>query len=70
MQTWPNSQNDPFFTDLVAYNAYLDPANDYREYITGILDRFNNDYLFAENREKDIKTIEQYVGQLKTLVSN
>jgi len=57
-------QNDPFFTDLVAYNAYLDPADDYRDYITTVLDTFNNDYLFAENREKDVKTVEQYVNHL------
>jgi hypothetical protein len=57
-------QNDPFFTDLVAYNSYLDPADDYRDYITTVLDTFNNDYLFAEKREKDIKTVEQYVNHL------
>ena len=58
-------QNDPYFTDLVAYNSYVDPAFDYKQYIAAILDNFNNDYLFGGNREKDVKTVEQYVMHLK-----
>lgn len=57
-------QNDPYFTNLVAYNSYIDPADDYRDYIGALLESYNNTYLFGGNREKNIKTIEQYVQGL------
>ena len=57
-------QDDPFLTDLVAYDSFINPEQDYRNYILGILEVYNDQFLFGQNRASEVKTIDNYVTLL------
>ena len=57
-------QDDPYFTDLAAFDSFVNPEQDYRNYILGLLEVYNNVYLAENKRGDKIKTIEDYTKML------
>jgi hypothetical protein len=58
------SQDDPYFTDLAAFDSFVNPEQDYRNYLLGLLEVYNDVYLQEHNRANNIKTIEDYISML------
>ncbi len=58
------SQDDPYFSDLAAFDSFINPEQDYRNYLLGLLEVYNDIYLQEDNRASKIKTVEDYISML------
>jgi hypothetical protein len=50
---------DPYLSKINAYRSYEDPNDDYRLYLSEVLDAYNIDFIVRGNREDEIFNIEQ-----------
>jgi hypothetical protein len=55
---------DPYLSKINAYRSYEDPNDDYRLYLSEVLDAYNIDFIVRGNREDEIFNIEQYTRNL------
>ena len=55
---------DPYLSKINAYRSYEDPNDDYRLYLSNVLDAYNIDFIVRGNREDEIFNIEQYTRNL------
>lgn len=56
--------NDPYLSKISAYRSYEDPNDDYRLYLSNVLDAYNIDFIVRGNREDEIFNLEQYTRNL------
>lgn len=55
---------DPYLSKINAYRSYEDPNDDYRLYLSDVLDAYNIDFIVRGNREDEIFNLEQYTRNL------
>ena len=55
---------DPYLSKINAYRSYEDPNDDYRLYLSNVLDAYNIDFIVRGNREDEIFNLEQYTRNL------